>query len=146
MIYIRSFFTVISLLLLISAGISCKDSSVVKNTDEEVKPEIVDENESTWLAPSAFAREMKKSGAVIIDLGFPADFEQGHIEDAININFFEPGFQAKILELDKNKKYFIYSNNESRTKRTGIYMKQNGFTEIYTLKGGWEAWKENEKK
>jgi len=144
--YTRSFISFISLFLVISVGMSCKDSSDSKKADDEVQSENTADNAPMSLEASVFAIEMKKKGAVIVDLGYPTEFEQGHIEGAININFFEPGFQSKVLELDKNKKYFLYGKNDTRTKRTGTLMKQNGFNEVYTLKGGWEAWKENEKK
>ncbi len=144
--YTRSFISFISLFLMIIFGISCKDSSDTKKADDDVQSENTVDYEAMSLEPSVFATDIKKGGAVIVDLGYPADFEQGHIEGAININFFEPGFQSKVLELDKNKKYYVYSKNDARTKRTAIFMKQNGFNEVYILKGGWDAWKENEKK
>src|SRR5690349_668533 len=68
---------------------------------------IIDDNLKK-LDKDQFSAEMNKSGAVLIDLRMPQEFEQGHIEGAININFFDPEFKYKLLELDKDKSYFIY--------------------------------------
>ncbi|MEP6795763.1 MAG: rhodanese-like domain-containing protein [Saprospiraceae bacterium] len=144
--FIKSIFPLVSLLLLLSAGMSCKKSSDAGKAEEGAKPESTVENAPTSLEPSAFGSEMKKNNAVIVDLRFPVEFEQGHIDGAININFFDPQFKNNILALDKSKKYYLYSKADAQTKRTGIFMRQNGFTDVNVMKGGWEAWKESQKK
>ena len=142
--YNKSFIPFICLMILISIGTSCKNTS--GKTEEGTETAKSGEETAAGLEPAAFESDMKKSGAVILDLRFPADFEQGHIDGAININFFDGNFQTNILKLDRSKKYFLYSKGDAQTHRAGIFMKQNGFTDVSVMKGGWEAWKENEKK
>lgn len=140
-------FPFISFILLINLVFSCKKAEENKQEPGRViqTEDGVDYGTLTLDAPD-FASGIKKSNAVIIDLGFPADFEQGHIEGAININFFDSGFQEKVLLLDKSKKYYIYSKSDPSAKRTAAFMKKNGFNDVYILNGGLEAWKEYEKK
>ena len=142
----KTIIALISFILVLSIGISCKNASGTEKQEEETSTEKKSSEPAPALETADFAADMQRSGAVIVDLRFPAEFEQGHIEGAININFMDGNFQTNILQLDKTKKYYLYSKGEAHTHRAGIYMKQNGFTDVSTLKGGWEAWKENEKK
>ena len=137
----------ISFILLINLVLSCKKAEETKQEPGRVlQTENGVDYGSLTLEADDFASGIKKSDAVVIDLGFPADFEQGHIEGAININFFDQGFQEKVLLLDKTKKYYLYSKSDPSAKRTAAFMKQNGFNDVYILNGGIEAWKEYEKK
>jgi rhodanese-related sulfurtransferase len=70
----------------------------------------------------------------------PGEFEQGHIEGAININFFDPEFKYKLLELNKSKKYYLYCKNETRSYRSMKFMEDNDFKNVYMLEGGYEDW------
>ncbi|HZV68145.1 MAG TPA: rhodanese-like domain-containing protein [Saprospiraceae bacterium] len=140
----KSIIPFISLILLLSLGTSCKKSGDGK--PEDAVPENKVENAAPALEPQDFQDEMKRSGAVIVDIRFPAEYEQGHIDGAININFFDGKFKDNILALDRSKKYLLYSKADSQTKRAGIFMRENGFTDVVVMKGGWEAWKESQKK
>lgn len=144
--FTKSIIFLFSLLLLLSGSMSCKKSADVAKPEEGAKPETVVENGPTNLEPAAFQNEMKSSNSVILDLRFPIEFEQGHIDGALNVNFFDPKFKDTILALDKTKKYFLYSKADAQTKRTGIFMRENGFKDVSAMKGGWEAWKESQHK
>ncbi|HEY3385518.1 MAG TPA: rhodanese-like domain-containing protein [Saprospiraceae bacterium] len=93
-----------------------------------------------FLDKETFAKKIKKSDAVVIDVRMPQEFEQSHIEGAINIDFFGPEFKYKLLELKKDKEYYLYCKNETRSKMTMTFMYNNGFEEVYVLKGGYENW------
>ena len=143
----KSFISIFSLVLVICVGMACKKPGAeVKSEETVTETEKTINYDEISLDPAAFGTEIKKGNAVVIDLGYPTDYEQAHIDGAININFFEEGFQEKILLLEKDKKYYLYSKNEALTKRTAAHMKQNGFAEVYFLKGGWEAWQQSEQK
>jgi rhodanese-related sulfurtransferase len=143
--YPGSFIAFLMITMLSSLVIACKNKVETKVADQNEDPTSVDYN-TMELEPADFASKMQKSSSVIVDLRFPPEFEEGHIDNAINVNFFDPSFQTKILELDKSKTYFLYGKGEAPTKRAAIYMKQNGFNEVYTIKGGWEAWNELNRK
>lgn len=88
-----------------------------------------------------FEKGLKRNGVVVLDVRHQADFEKSHIPKAININFFDPEFKHKILDLDRNKPYYVYCKNEVCSYRTMEFMKKNDFKEVYTLQGGYEKWK-----
>lgn len=142
----KSFISIFSLVMLISAGMACKKAAEVKKEETVAEPEMTINYAEISLDTLTFEREIKKANAVLIDLGYPNDYEQGHIEGAINMNFFEVGFQEKILLLERDKVYYLYGKNEGLMKRTAAHMKQNGFEEVYYLEGGWEAWQAYQRK
>ncbi len=100
---------------------------------------LLDESQRI-LEKEAFAKAIQKSDAVVIDVRMPQEFEQGHIEKAININFFDPQFKYQLLDLDRNKKYYLYCKNETRSYRAMKFMETNNFRDVYMLKGGYEKW------
>ena len=116
--------------------IACKPNS--EQTDAKGMP-IVDESQRI-LEKDAFASASKKKNAVVVDVRTPQEFEQGHIPEAININFFDPQFKWQILELDKDKKYYLYCKNENRSDRSMKFMEENGYKQVYMLKNGYEDW------
>ena len=126
-----------SLFLLLSLA-ACKSGT----KGETVAPSgsAVIDDEQKKLDKETFAAAIKKSGSVVIDLRMPPDFEQSHIEGAININFFDPEFKYKLLELDKNKTYYLYEKGESSAMRSLKFMEDNAFTHVFILKDGYRGW------
>ncbi|HUR30948.1 MAG TPA: rhodanese-like domain-containing protein [Saprospiraceae bacterium] len=119
---------------------SCKPSTPVE-TKEEGKVEAKSTyKEAPMISPDEFEAGMKKNRAVLVDVRMPQEFEKGHMEGAVNMNFFDPNFKAQLLDLDKDKKYYMYCKNDARSERAAEFMLQNDFPEVYVLKGGYDAW------
>lgn len=142
MTYKKHFALLSSLVLLALLVFSCntRGTSEYKESHTLTSP---GDSSDRILEKEKFASDMKKSGAVLIDVRMPQEFEQGHIEGAININFFDPEFKFKLLELNKQKKYYLYCKNETRSYRSMKFMETNDFKNVYILKGGYEKWKEH---
>ncbi len=77
---------------------------------------------------------------IIIDVRTPDEFEEGHIENSININFYESNFEDQINNLDKGKKYLIYCRSGARSSKTLEVMRELNFNEVYDLQGGFISW------
>lgn len=92
------------------------------------------------LDKASFAKGIKQSGAVVVDLRAPFDYERSHIEKAINIYFFDPEFKYKVLELSRDKKYYLYDKNMVTAERAMDFMNRNEFRHVYVLQEGWESW------
>lgn len=120
--------------------VSCKEKSA--GTMENVPEAESSYKKAQFIEPSEFDKGRRKSKAVLLDVRMPQEYEQGHIEGAVNINFFDPNFKNQLLELDKEKKYYVYCKNDSRSERAVIFLLQNDYPEAYVLKGGYLAWKE----
>jgi rhodanese-related sulfurtransferase len=136
----KKHFALLSIVVLAGLMVSsCNSSSSSDNQENTTDNTPVNTGERV-LDKEAFAAGMKKSGAVLVDLRMPGEFDQGHIEGAINIDFFGPEFKYKLLELNKKKKYYLYCKNETRSKMSMQFMQDNDFKEVYMLKGGYEEW------
>ena len=77
---------------------------------------------------------------VIIDIRTPQEFSMGHIENAININFYDPDFKQKLSKLDKDKTYIVYCRTGHRSGLAMPVFRELGFKEVYEIDGGILAW------
>ncbi len=94
------------------------------------------------LEPEGFDKLSKEiKGSVIIDVRTPEEFNQGFIENAINIDYRGIEFDRQISELDTVKTYFVYCKSGGRSSSAAFYMRRHGFDNVYELKGGIENWK-----
>ncbi len=81
------------------------------------------------------------SDFVILDVRTPEEFTEGHIENAVNIDFYADVFPDELDGLDRNKTYLIYCRSGSRSGSTTRMMKELGFQDAYNMKGGIESWR-----
>lgn len=103
--------------------------------------QISNENFNT-IAPTAFAEKMTEEGMVLIDVRTEDEFEEGHLEGAIQHDYYETeSFKAFLAGLDKSKTYMIYCRSGGRSGTTLDMMAQMGFSKVYNLDGGITAWK-----
>ncbi len=77
---------------------------------------------------------------VVLDVRTPAEFSEGHIEGAVNIDFNSMTFRDDLDKLDKDKKYLIHCHSGNRSGQALDIMEDLGFQEVYDLGGGINAW------
>ena len=80
----------------------------------------------------------------ILDIRTPTEFESGHIEGAINTDYYITSFSNDLDTLDKEKTYLVYCRTGNRTGRTMPLMKKLQFKEVYHMSGGIVQWKQQE--
>lgn len=78
---------------------------------------------------------------VVLDIRTPQEFQDGHIEGAINIDYRSPTFGANLDRLEKTKTYFVYCRIGRRTADAIRIMTQKGFKNIYKTSGDIVAWR-----
>ena len=81
----------------------------------------------------------------LIDFRTPSEFEGGHLENAVNINFLNPSFGVEIDKLEAGKPVFVYCQKAGRSTLAVQKLTDAGFTEVYDMKGGYSAWTEEQK-
>ncbi len=96
--------------------------------------------DGSHLDPAAFAAALKRPGTVLLDVRTPAEFAQGHLEGATNIDIESAGFIAQIDQIDKTKAYAVYCHSGNRSGAALQQMAQMGFAAAYDLQGGINAW------
>ena len=82
---------------------------------------------------------------VIIDLRTEKEVVKGIIPGAIQMDFYKDDFSNNLKQLDKDKTYMVYCGYGGRSGKTAKLMSDQGFKEVYDLKGGITAWKEEGK-
>ncbi|MDP4680014.1 MAG: rhodanese-like domain-containing protein [Cyclobacteriaceae bacterium] len=82
---------------------------------------------------------------VIIDLRTEKEVVKGIIPGAIQMDFYKDDFSNNLKQLDKDKTYMVYCGSGGRSGKTAKLMSDQGFKEVYDLKGGITAWKEEGK-
>ena len=96
---------------------------------------------NTVLEPKDFFQKLNNSNVVILDVRTPEEFETGHIKNAVDLDYRNASFKDKIRKLDPSKTYMIYCRSGVRSASTIDSLKNLGFTHLYDLKGGINAWK-----
>jgi rhodanese-related sulfurtransferase len=123
---------VIFLLLLIVVLSGCgvnkqKDSLIFKNITVQEAAEFIKENRSN-------------SHLIILDVRTPEEFNAGHMQNAVNLDFYSPTFKEELGKLDKNKIFFVYCRTGNRSGQAMEIMKSLDFKEVYNLSGGIADW------
>ena len=77
---------------------------------------------------------------VILDVRQIGPFEAGHIQNAINIDYYDPNFSSLINALDHNKIYLVHCQSGGRSAITFSMMQTQLFREVYNMLGGMSAW------
>jgi len=70
---------------------------------------------------------------VILDVRTPEEFADGHIDGAINIDYYADGFKQKLAALSHNKTYLVYCRSGNRSRTTLSMMKSLGFKAVYNV-------------
>lgn len=96
--------------------------------------------------PEVSVRDLNKKMArsddyVLLDVRTPGEVEEGYIEGALNIDVKEDNFESRISSLDKSKTYYVYCEAGVRSAKAANLMLQQGFTSVYSVKGGIRDWK-----
>ena len=81
----------------------------------------------------------QKRGAVIIDVRTNKEYGQGHIPGAVHVPLADVG--TKVKKLKKDKEIVVYCQSGSRSIWAIKRLIGMGYTHLYNLKGGYNAWK-----
>ena len=80
---------------------------------------------------------------VIIDVRTPEEFADGHIENAVNIDYHSATFESEIGNLDRDETYLIYCRSGNRSRGALNVMVELGFKEVYHISVGITGWMED---
>jgi rhodanese-related sulfurtransferase len=77
----------------------------------------------------------------LVDVRTPSEYNEGHVPDAQNINFYDENFDQQIETLDKSKPIIVYCKSGGRSAKCASKLVEKGFEKIYDLEGGFSQWK-----
>ena len=82
----------------------------------------------------------ERKDVVVIDVRTDAEFKEGHIAGAKNIDFLDADFAKKVGELDKSKTYLVHCAAGGRSTKSLNSFKSQKFSSILHLNEGFKAW------
>lgn len=92
------------------------------------------------LDPVAATELINHQDAVVVDVRPSADFNKGHIINAISIPSNGFANQMGVLNKHKEKPIIISCRSGAQSSTATVQLKKAGFEQVYNLKGGILAW------
>jgi len=125
--------------LLILAGLLAV-SLAQADDDRQDSATIIEANDAKDLVA-------RHEDAVILDVRTPVEYEMSHITGSVNVNVQDESFRDKVVALDPNKTYIVHCTKnpaDGRSDRALETLQSLGFKNLYSLEGGYVAWKDAE--
>ena len=94
------------------------------------------------LTPQEWSAQLSADqNAVIIDVRTPVEWRSGVIENAELKNVMNPfKFKKWVLQLDKNKNYYVYCRSGVRSVNACKILERKGIENTFNLVGGIQNW------
>jgi rhodanese-related sulfurtransferase len=115
--------------------ISCKENK------SEAQSTSVTTVVNELIVAAEFKTKVENKKVQLIDVRTPKEYNEGHIKDAENIDFYDPTFYNQMNNLNKDEPIYIYCRSGGRSGNAAAQLKEQGFKEVYDLKGGILNWK-----
>lgn len=90
--------------------------------------------------PGAATLLINRENAVVIDVREPDEFAQGHLSDALNLPAGKLLERVGEIEKYKEKAVIVCCAAGMRANRACRELGQQGFSQLYNLEGGVDAW------
>lgn len=92
-----------------------------------------------------FKEFIKDTSVVILDVRTAEEYNQGHIDSSINIDFYSNTFAEDVIKaIDKNKKIALYCRSGRRSASAAEKLSPLGYN-VVNLLGGYLDWASQEK-
>jgi len=93
------------------------------------------------LNSDAFEQRLKQTtNGQLVDVRTPGEFGGGHLVGANNLDYRNPTFLQTLAMLDKAKPVFVYCLSGGRSSEAAKVMREQGFSSVYELEGGYLKW------
>jgi rhodanese-related sulfurtransferase len=93
------------------------------------------------LSPTEFSQRWPdplRGAGVVLDVREPAEIEIAAVASAMHIPMRE--IPARLSELDRDTPLVVMCHSGGRSRRVAEYLQANGFSRVFNLKGGIDAW------
>ena len=87
-----------------------------------------------------FSNDDLKGGAVLVDVRTPEEYDQGHLEGALNIDWFAPDFASQWEGIDKDQTIYVYCKVGGRSAKAAQKLDSLGYRHVVNLTGGYDAY------
>jgi len=114
-----------------------------KKTSETAHAESVQTATVKTIGAVEFKSLSSQENAIILDVRTPEEVADGKIPNAQMINIYDPEFESKVIQLQKEKSVFIYCSAGVRSAKAAEFLISQGYPSVYHLQGGLGEWLQN---
>ena len=86
-----------------------------------------------------FKTEIDGKNVQLVDVRTPNEFENGHLENATNINIRDKNFMEQMSKYKKNEPVYVYCRSGGRSMKAAKVLKANGYN-VVNMNGGFTDW------
>jgi len=79
------------------------------------------------------------NSGILIDVRTPQEYKSGHLDHAVNIDWFAKDFAERVQTMDKEKPVFVYCKKGGRSSQAARVLDSLGFKKVFDLEGGYDA-------
>lgn len=145
--------TSIGLVSLLLALTACGGGSENESSNESENNELTDSVQSDIddgiespnqivenLDNEKFSTYLNEREGILIDVRTAEEYNEGHIEGAINSDFLSGEFEKMVDTLSKTKAVFVYCQAGGRSGKARDILVEKEFQEVYNLESGYGNW------
>lgn len=89
--------------------------------------------------PPQAAATLLEQGAIVVDIRDQNSFNTSHIVQAQNLN--NDNLPVFLQQADRNQALIVYCYHGISSQSAADFLAGQGFTEVYSLDGGFEQWR-----
>jgi rhodanese-related sulfurtransferase len=98
------------------------------------------------LTASEFEKGMHGENIQLLDVRTTGEYQSGHLKHALQADWNNAEqFKDRTQHLDKSKPIYVYCLSGGRSAAAAKWLQQQGYDNVYSLKGGINAWKQGNK-
>ena len=105
-----------------------------------IKNKIFNRNMEGYEINMQELKEKQKNGAIIVDVRSSQEYDEGHINNAINIPYYEIKNKVNNVFKNKNQEIVLYCQTGFRSKQAYKKLIKLKYKNVYDLYGGLEKW------
>ena len=101
-------------------------------------------DKSNLISAKDFNKMIKNDkSAIVIDVRTPEEFNNGHLRNSLNVNWFDENFDENLKIFNKDLPVFVYCLSGGRSSKANEKIQSLGFKNVYELDGGILEWRKN---
>lgn len=94
------------------------------------------------LSAVEFSKKLDQAkDAQLVDVRTPGEFRNGHLKNAMNIDWNAGDFSEKAKALDKDRPVFVYCMSGPRSTAAAVKLQEMGFRHVCEMQGGMIKWR-----
>ena len=90
-----------------------------------------------------FSSKIITNPGIILDVRTVGEINNGHIENASFIDFYDENFNEKAAWINKDLPVYVYCHAGGRSKKAAEILMDLGQKEVYNITGGFSEWNDN---